>query len=127
MEQAYSSVLFEENARKAFDEKPFPVFQIATDDSCATGLLENQTTSKILNVFLTTKKVAKEEKKKPEVGKPATPESFLGVNQASICHHLRRLMLCEPDERWKNIVPEKNVIPNPILGLINVSGYQKIF
>ena len=40
--KAASSVLEVNNARKAVDEKP-SVFQIVTDDQCATGLLDDDT------------------------------------------------------------------------------------
>ncbi len=42
VEKATSSVLEVNNARKAVDEMP-SVFQIVTDNQCATGLLDNDT------------------------------------------------------------------------------------
>jgi len=79
VEQATSSVLFEENARKAVDEKPF-VFQIATHDSYATGLLENQTTNKMLDVYPFSGEVSKEGCKTAQGENPADPASLPGVN-----------------------------------------------
>jgi len=79
VEQATSSVLFEENARKAVDEKPF-VFQIATHDACATGLLVNQTTSKMLDFYPFSGEVSKEECKTAQGKNPADPASLPSVN-----------------------------------------------